>query len=471
MKSYKVKILKIESYEIAAGTRHRVRWRVDGHKHSQSFENHALADNYRTKLKTAQNNGEPFNVEKPGLPDSLIKEQSAAGGSVEAPEVPTVTWAQVAADYVDKKWKRLAAKSRETTVYALAALLPGLTHDLPGRPQLQVSRHALCRWNLPPASRALGVEIPEAVTRVLEWLQGASIPVQDGTSAEILTAALNGMMTKLDGEQYAPDVVKRRLRILTNFVKFAISAGYLTTDPFKALEWEPPQVVVKVDPRRVPNPRQVESLLTAVSYIGGYSRARGRRLVGFFGCMYYALMRPEEVVVLNIEDCDLPDEGWGRLILHRARPTAGKAWTDSGELHDDRSLKQKAKGEVRIVPIPPALVKLLQAHIDEFGVAADGRIFSNERGGLVGASTYSRVWREARELAFPPHRRKTALAAEPYDLRHAGISLGLSITNDPTLMAERAGNSPEILLRRYSWALDGKDAAANRAIEEALESA
>ena len=30
MKSYKVKILKIESYEIAAGTRHRVRWRVDG---------------------------------------------------------------------------------------------------------------------------------------------------------------------------------------------------------------------------------------------------------------------------------------------------------------------------------------------------------------------------------------------------------------------------------------------------------
>jgi integrase len=470
MKSYKVRILKIESYEIDSGTRHRVRWRVDGHKHSQSFEGFALADNYRTKLKTAQNNGEPFNVEKPGLPDSLIKQQPSSKQASETLGAPIITWAQLAADYVDKKWKRLAAKSRETTVYALAALLPGLTDELPGRPQLQALRHAACRWSLPPANREIGVEIPEAATKTLEWLEKASIPVQDETSAEILTAALNGMMTKLDGEQYAPDVVKRRLRILTNFVKYAMSAGHLTSDPFKALDWEPPQVVVKLDPRRVPNPRQVESLLTAVSYVGGYSRARGRRLVGFFACMYYALMRPEEVIVLNIEDCDLPDEGWGRLILHRARPTAGKAWTDSGELHDDRSLKQKAAGEVRIVPIPPTLVSLLQAHVDDFGVAPDGRIFANERGGLVAASTYSRVWREARDLAFPPHRRKTALAAEPYDLRHAGISLGLSITNDPTLMAERAGNSPEILLRRYSWALDGKDAAANRAIEAALGS-
>lgn len=80
----------------------------------------------------------------------------------------------------------------------------------------------------------------------------------------------------------------------------------------------------------------------------------------------------------------------------------------------------------------------------------------------MAASTYSRVWREARELAFPPHRLKSALAADPCDLRHAGISLGLSITNDPTVLAERAGNSPEIPLRRYSWALDGKDAAMNR---------
>ena len=465
MKSYKVRVFQIEKYETAGGFKHRVRWSVDGHKHSLSFDKFRLADNFRSKLKTAQNNGEPFDVEKPGLPDSLAIGQQPA---TEPIEPVAVTWMQASTEYVDRKWKKLAAKSRETTIYALAALLPALTHDSTGRPETRVLRHALCRWFFPPSSRAPGADIPKVAAESIKWIQTASIPMEDRISAEILTSALSAMMTTLDGKQYAPDVVKRRLRILTNFMKFAISAGYLSNDPFKSLDWEPPQVVVKVDPRRVPNPRQVEGLLTAVSYVGGYSRARGRRMVGFFACMYYALMRPEEVIVLNITDCELPDEGWGRLVLHRARPVAGKTWTDSGELHDDRSLKQKADGEVRIVPIPPVLVKLLQAHVDEFGVAADGRIFANERGGLVAASTYSRVWREARELAFPPHRCKTALAADPYDLRHAGISLGLSITNDPTLMAERAGNSPEILLRRYSWALDGKDAAANRAIEKAL---
>jgi integrase len=440
---------------------------VDGHKHSLSFENHALADNFRTKLKTAQNSGEPFHVEKPGLPDSLIEVPPVVA---EIADTQTVTWMQAAAEYIDKKWKKLAAKSRETTVYALAALLPELVHSSAGHPETRLLRHSLCKSFLPPASRTPGAEIPDSAAKALEWIKRTSIPITDGASPEILTSALNGMMTALDGRQYAPDVVKRRLRILTNFMKFAISAGYLTADPFKGLDWEPPPTVVKIDPRRVPNPQQVENLLIGVSYVGIYSRARGRRLVAFFGCMYYAMMRPEEVIVLNIADCELPDKGWGRLILHRARPVAGKSWTDSGELHDDRSLKQKADGEVRIVPIPPTLVRMLQAHIDEFGLAKDGQIFRNERGGLVAASTYSRVWREARQLVFPPHRLKTALAADPYDLRHAGISLGLSITNDPTVMAERAGNSPEILLRRYSWALDGKDAAVNRAIEKALKS-
>lgn len=56
--------------------------------------------------------------------------------------------------------------------------------------------------------------------------------------------------------------------------------------------------------------------------------------------MYYAMMRPEEVIVLNIADCELPDKGWGHLIPHRAQPVAGKTWTDSGELHDDRSLTE-----------------------------------------------------------------------------------------------------------------------------------
>jgi len=32
--------------------------------------------------------------------------------------------------------------------------------------------------------------------------------------------------------------------------------------------------------------------------------------------------------------------------------------------------------------------------------APDGRLFRNERDGIIGSTTYSRVWEEARRLAF-----------------------------------------------------------------------
>lgn len=460
MKSYKVTIFpKIEPYTGKRGTTYRVRWKVEALKFGETFDNYTLADNYRTDLKAAQNRGEPFNTEKPGLPDSMMK--------ASAPELePGVTWFELAAAYVDQKWKRLAAKSRETTVYAIAALLPGLTADLPGRPPLRVLRHSLIRWYLPPATREPNAVVPAEAKAAIEWMKAASIQVDESTSAKLLRVALDGMMNTLDGKQYAPDVVKRRRRILANFAKFAIAEDRLAADPFKDLDWEPPKTVGRIDPRRVPNARQVAELLVGVSYVGSYGRGRGRRLAAFFGCIYYALMRPEEVIILNIEDCTLPDKGWGQFVLHRARPVAGKVWTDSGEVHDDRSLKQKAEGEVKIVPIPPVLVRMIKGHIAAFGVTDDGRIFHNERGGLVTASTYSRVYREARELVFPPYLRSSLLAADPYDLRHAAISLGLRLTRDPARIAERSGTSTEVIMSRYVWALHDKDAAANRAIEE-----
>ena len=39
-----------------------------------------------------------------------------------------------------------------------------------------------------------------------------------------------------------------------------------------------------------------------------------------------------------------------------------------GRNRNQRPLKQRARGEVRLVPSPPALTALLHAHIQEFGV-------------------------------------------------------------------------------------------------------
>ncbi|WP_328469492.1 hypothetical protein [Streptomyces sp. NBC_00448] len=103
----------------------------------------------------------------------------------------------------------------------------------------------------------------------------------------------------------------------------------------------------------VANPAQAVSLLTAVSYVGGYHRAPGRRLVGLFAAMYDAGLSPAEAIGLSEDDCTLPRRGWGSATLHRTRPTAGKRWTDSGEVHDDRGLKNRAVEDTRVVPLPP----------------------------------------------------------------------------------------------------------------------
>jgi hypothetical protein len=77
--------------------------------------------------------------------------------------------------------------------------------------------------------------------------------------------------------------------------------------------------------------------------------------------------------------------------LTETRPSAGKSWTDSGEAHDRRDLKQREQGEARVVSIPPPLVRPLLEHVQEFGTAEDERLFQSEYGNVVAASSSSRA--------------------------------------------------------------------------------
>ncbi|WP_371795522.1 hypothetical protein [Streptomyces sp. NBC_01718] len=157
-------------------------------------------------------------------------------------------------------------------------------------------------------------------------------------------------------------------------------AGLLPQNPLPQVQWKAPeQVEEELDPATVPDPRQALALLDAMRT----QSARGRRLVAFFGCMYYAAARPAEVIGLCVEDCDLPRRGWGVLRLRETRPRSGSAWTDGGTAHDRRGLKHRPRKSVRTVPIPPDLVALLRWHIVAYGVAPDGRLFRTQRGGLV----------------------------------------------------------------------------------------
>jgi integrase len=463
VKSTKVRIWTIKINTLAKGKRsYTVRWGVDGEQHSQTFAGRTPADKYRSDLMQAYKNGEEFEVYGKGLPESMI------------PKKETETWWTFVQRYLAMKWPEVAANSRESITDALATVTPALTRDEPDRPSPEVLRKALRTVGLIPDGRRPAATPEEA--SALAWLARASMPLSEVTSAESVREGLNALAVNLDGKKAAATTYRRKRSVFYNVLQYAVELELISFNPIDKLRVRTnrKKVVETVDRRAVANPRQVRELLTAVSYVGtrGKNGTRGERLVAFFGCLYFAALRPGEALGLREQDCYLPEEGWGQLTLEKTRTSVGKRYTDDGEVHDERGLKHRGEDEPRTVPIPPELVALLRAHLKRFGASPGGFLFRSGRGKDQGkplsASVYVRVWQGARALALTPHQVDSMLAARPYDLRHAGVSLWLNAGVPAPDVAERAGHTVDVLLKVYAKCIDGDKAKHNERIEFAL---
>jgi integrase len=192
-------------------------------------------------------------------------------------------------------------------------------------------------------------------------------------------------------------------------------------------------------------------------------------LVAFFGCLYYAALRPEEAVALRRDDLILPARGFRKMILTGACPRTGSAWTSTGRPHEPRGLKHRPDGAVRVVPGPAVLAGMLRQHLLRFGSGPDGGLFRGSRGGMLSESVYGRVWHTARQAALSPALAASALARRPYDLRHAALSLWLNASGAPAEVAARAGNSTRVLHDTYLHCLDSQDDIVSQRIEDALD--
>jgi integrase len=447
VKSYKVAVWKLSINRSAKKPTYLVRWSVDGEPFHESYKTKGLADRFRAKLLRAADKGEPFDTVT-GLPDSL------RGGKA------ALSFLELALKYLDHRWAEASAKHRDSMTDALATVVPALVKPVRGRPTAKVLRKALRSFLLPPPRRER--ERPEEIAAAVRWLEKASLPVAELQEIARVHELIDSLGRKLDGKPAATQTYRRRRAVVFNSLEYAVELGTLPSNPLgKVRRKRGRRAVQEVDRQVVVNPRQARELLTAVTYVGGWERASGRRLRAFFGCLYYAALRPGEALGLRRSDCTLPAKGWGRIELAETRPTAGKAWTDSGEAHDRRGLKQRADGEVRTVPIPPPLVRLLREHLAEFGTAKDGRLFASERGNVVAASSYSRVWKQTRELALLPPQVSSVLAARPYDLRHAGVSQWLNSGVPAPEVAARAGHSVDVLLKIYAKCIEGQEAEMN----------
>ncbi len=448
MKSYNVRVWKLRAN--AAGNA-EVRWSVEGKERSRSFATKALADSFRSHLLSAAKDGEPFDTET-GLPLSLVK-QRRAGPS----------WFEHAVAYNQMKWARSAPNSRRSRAEALATIAPGLTRGRGASPDPKVLRAALYRWAFVPSRSAQSA--PAEVRQALDWIRRTSVPVSAlGEDTVLVRRALDALAETMDGRPAAATTARRKRSVFYNALRYAVERGHLPANPLDIIQWKMPEVAHEVDRRVVANPKQVRQLLAAVRAQG----RRGEHLEAFFGCLYYAAMRPSEALDLREAHCILPERGWGRLDFDGSAPRVGADWTDSGVPQESRQLKWRARNAVRSVPIPPALAQLLRDHRGEYPPARDGRLFYAARGGYVTEAEYGQAWRKARIVALTPAQAASPLAARPYDLRHAGVSLWLRSGVDATEVARRAGHSVDVLLRIYAGVLDDTEHEANSRIEEAL---
>lgn len=453
---------------------YRLRWVVAGQVFGDTFTTSALAESRRSELWHSMRKGEAFNVQL-GLPESEVRVAEEAAAQEATPEA--ARWFTFCREYSNARWRTSAAKTRESLADSLAAVSLAMVDRGEGTPTDEELRLAM-RWAVVPAHTD---QEPLAERQAAyEWLQTRDRALTDLNDPKVFREVLYRLAYRLDGKPSAGDTARRRRRALNTALEYAVEAGYLAENPLQRTKVKRTGSHDVVDRRVLVNAVQGRQLLAAVSYVGSWHRHRGRRLVAFYAVMLYAALRPAEVVGLRLSDCDLPEgpgyvvslvkgfrqpePKWGTLTLRETRPVSGKQWTDSGERHDRRGLKAREATADRPVPIPPVLVAILRAHLTEFGTAKDGRIFGNERGEVVGTSTYWRVWEEARRYALPPDRAESPLAGRPYDLRHACITRWLNAGVPIAEVARRVGNSPEVIHRRYHGCIDGHEEAANRRI-------
>ncbi|MFI1091828.1 tyrosine-type recombinase/integrase [Streptomyces sp. NPDC020917] len=461
MLTYNVRIWSVRSRP-SKSSPFQLRWRVGTEVHYEVFSNVTLADGRRSELMSAVRRGEQFDTET-GLPASELRERKSP------------TWYEHACAYALMKWPRAAAKHRAGIAEALTVVTPVLVSSVKGMPDRAVLRRALRTWAFQMCRSEGGVvarkdaePIPEEESAALAWIAKNSLKMAELGTSERMRAALTALSLKLDGTAAADNTFRRRRTTLNNALRYAVERDLLTVNPLSRIDWTPPETDDEVDFRYVPEPELARALIRAVALQG----ARGEHLEAFFGCLYYAAMRPSEAAALAKKACVLPDEeaedAWGELVLAESRPEVGSGWTDDGRSFETRGLKRRARKATRSVPIPPILVRMLREHIRVHGIASDGRLFRAAGGGRVRSTEYTELWQAAREKVLSADEFETRLAEVPYSLRQAGVSLWIKAGVDPVEVARRAGHSVAVLFRFYAKILRGVQGHANEMISRAL---
>ena len=454
MNSYDVRFWDIRKIGDTAKGRWRVRWAVAGREHCKSFPARPLADGFLASLKDAVRDRQPFDPAT-GLPAAgrsrpaagdchlvrarprLRRRQMAAPG----PHLPPV--GRRGADHRHRRAGPRPARRPRPRAAAPVAVRLGVQprHPQPHPARRDRQRAGLDRRRVAARRRA-------------------------GGDAATIRLALDACARTLAGKPAAATTQRRKRAVFHNAVSYAVELRLLDANPVDRIQWKAPAVAQTVDRRVVAGPAQVRGLLAAVR---GHSD-RGEHLEAFYGCLYYAYLRPSEAVMLRESRLPAPRP---RLGPHRpGRLRAPRRQGLDRRRHRPPGPRPQAPRPARNpvhphparpgpdAPRPPQAVRHRARRAD---------LPHRPRRPHPGQRLQRRLGRAPAPPRSPPPSTPPRWPAGPTTCGTPPCPCALNAGVPATEVARRAGHSVAVLLKIYAHCIDGQADAANKRIADALD--
>ena len=406
-----------------------VRWVVDREEFSRSFRTKAEADRLRSRLLVAQQDGERFD-RRTGEPESWAPAAS---------EMQVHAWARL---WVAGEWADWAPRTRRSAVEALSRFLP-LVCD-PKAPTPPAGLRAYLREVLRPDAKC------EPSDECERWLGRWGLSLGE-LNRELLADVERRLALGDKGQALAASTAGRYRKVSHTCIRRAVELGRIPADPWPPTPTGRSRRKARrkrsaVDIRRLPDPGAMAAILQAMpSHQPGSLTYQAMTAI-----LYFAGLRPSEVVMLRPRALHLPGEGWGAIDVVEADID----WDEPGE----------PKTGNRTVPIPPELVSLLRSWTVDRQLGPNDLLFRTRTGRRPTPSNWGRILKRAcAKVGRAPMR--------VYDCRHACATAWLRAGVPLGEVARRLGHSVETLVSIYVGALDGDDTAANTLIDTAMSDA
>jgi integrase len=406
-----------------------VRWKVDGVPFSEAHYTQPEADRYRARLIVARQDGERFDTRE-GVPVSWLP----AADAMQLHE-----WAR---EWVKESWAEWAPRTRDSALEGLYWFVPLVCDPAAPPPPAGIRRHL--KATLEPEAEIDPHDPSE------RWLARWCLSL-GALDRSVLAEAERKLTIGTAGQPRARSVSGRYRKVGRACIGRAVELNKLTTDP------RPPdpkgrkrrkvnrkrQAIDVRKLRKLPGPEaMVEVLAAIVSHQPASFMYRAMTAI-----VYYAGLRPSEVVMLRPRALYLPKAGWG--------------WIEVTEADDGYDEPTEPKEGVRTVPIPPVLVAILLAWLEDNDIADDALMFRTRNDNRPAESNWNRTLHRA-------CRKVLGRTMRVYDCRHACATFWIRTGVDLAEAARRLGHSVETLVATYIGVIEGDDARANKLIDAAL---